>query len=425
MRLRATLLFLTLLWPALVAGGCTDTTDSLGSNEADHLHPVTKPPPAQYPNVLHDVLGLSPMAINNKINAVYQQLFHGDLGTQAIYVGPNQTAGGGAPVAGPDEAYIYDVLHGQIRSEGIGLGMMIEVELGQDSNRIEFENLWRYAKRHLQGMGADTGYFTSYCDSPDGMTNTSCFDPYGLEQFLTALIFAHDRWSTIGTIDYQADALALLHTMRFKEQDVGQAAGVTNTFDATTTLPFSTPDVASAGQTRPSIVMPAYYTIWAEAANDPMFTMAAASGRALWGAAANKTTGLLPIRSTFAGAAVNGWAIFDPEAYRNQINMVIDQSWTNAATGQPIVDKMLAFFTAQGNYGTSYTIDGTSCTNTFHEPSLVVTNAIAAAITTNSDRAQYLMTFWNLMVPIGNGRYYPGIMQLMGLLILSGQFQII
>ena len=51
---------------------------------------------------------------------------------------------------------------------------------------------------------------------------------------MTALIFANDRWgSTGGTIDYAADALALFHTLRHKEDDNGGVVdGVTNIFDA-------------------------------------------------------------------------------------------------------------------------------------------------------------------------------------------------
>ncbi|HXJ18802.1 MAG TPA: glycosyl hydrolase family 8 [Polyangia bacterium] len=413
MRARAAWLFVVL---AAAAAGCQDTTDSLGSNEASELHAITNRP-ATYQNPLRDVLNLSQDAINRKINSVYMQLFHGDADTQAIYV----------PVANTDQAYIYDVLHSQIRTEGQGLGMMIEVELepGSKTNQSEFDSLWRYAKNQLQ---VSSGYFTSFCDSADQMTSTTCLDPYGLQQFVTALIFAHDRWGSGGAIDYQAEALALLHTMRFTvDGDGGVAGGVTNTFDATSNLPYSTPDFASMGQTRPSIVMPGYYAVWAQAAHQQMFADAAASGRVLWQAAANAMTGLTPIRSNFDGTPVMGWSVFDPESYRTQINMVIDQYWTGITTSSPICNQILAFFTGQGisSYGTSYTIDGMTCTNTFHEPSLVVANAIAAGGSSNSDRQQYLSALWNMQIPTGNGRYYAGILQLLGLMILGGQFQII
>jgi oligosaccharide reducing-end xylanase len=180
-----------------------------------------------------------------------------------------------------------------------------------------------------------------------------------------------------------------------------------------------------AMQTRPSIVMPGYYEIWAQAANQPMFHQAAINGRALWLAAAHPTTGLTPIRATFDGKAVTGWAVFNPESYRTQINMVIDQYWTLGSPANiTICNQILAFFTAQGmsSYGTSYSIDGTNEINPFHEPSLVDANAIAAGITTNTDQKQYLNALWNQNIPTANGRYYNGLLQLLGLMILGGQF---
>lgn len=415
--MRAGRLSLLLLLLAGAGAGCTDTTDSLGSNEAGNLHAVAKQ--TTVPNPLKDVLGQSPTAINAKINSVYNQLFHGDPNTQAIYVA----------VPGSDQAYIYDVLHSQVRTEGMGLGMMIEVELGGKTNQSEFDSLWRYAKSQLQvKSGPNAGYFWSYCDSADQMSSTMCLDPYGFEQFLTALIFAHRSWGSTGDVDYQADALALLHTLRFKEEDNGGViGGVTNMFDATANLPYSLPDYSSMGQTRPSIVMPGYYAVWAQAANDPTFDQAADAGRGLWTATADAKTGLTPIRSTFLGGPVMGWNVFDPESYRAQINMVIDQYWTGSTASTKILNNILAFFTSQGflTYGTAYIPDGSACTNPQHEPSLVIANAIAAGVSTNPDRNQYLNALWTMPVQTGMARYYSGILQLLGLMILGGQFTVI
>src|SRR5439155_7415925 len=93
------------------------------------------------------------------------------------------------------------------------------------------------------------------------------------------------------------------------------------------------------------------------------------------------------------------------------------------------LNRLLAFFSGVGisSYGTSYTLDGTQCTNPLHETSLVASNAIAAGVCTtctNADRMQYLSAFWTMSAPIGQSRYYTRLLQLWGLLILSGQFQI-
>src|SRR5213079_3052149 len=136
-----------------------------------------------------------------------------------------------------------------------------------------------------------------------------------------------------------------------------------------------------------SILMPAYYGVWAQAVLDPTFTAAKTSGRTLLNASANASTGLTPIRATFSGAPVSGWAVFDPECYRTQINMVIDQFWSGGSTFTAELNRLLSFFTGQGinTYGTSYSLDGKTEMNMTHEPSLVVANAVAAGVSTNMD----------------------------------------
>jgi len=401
------------LLAVVLAAGCQTTTDSLGGNEAGALQAVHGPP--SYQNVLKDVLGFSDAMISTKISGAFSQLFDPDPTPQSIYV---------VSSSDPMQAYIMDVLHGQVRSEGQGLGMMIAVQLNKQD---VFDHLWRYAKMRLAATGVNTGYFNSYCDSADQSRSSPCLDPFGLEQFVTALIFAYNRWgSSTGGIDYQADALSLFHTIRYKVQDNGGPdSGVTNTFDSTALLPYSVPDVSSAGVTRASIVMPGYYAIWAQADDDQMFADAATSGRTFLKAAAHPSSGLTPIRSTFDGAPVSGWAVFDPEAYRAQINLVIDQLWTGTSHAAE-ADRLLAFFTSEGinTYGTAYTWDGNTCTNPMRELSLVVANGVAAAISTRMDRMSYLSAFWNMPTPTGNSRYYAGLMQLWGLLILGGQFHV-
>jgi oligosaccharide reducing-end xylanase len=398
---------------ALGLAACSATTDSLGFNstESKKLLPLT--PPASYPNAFRDLLGQSDAAISAKINSTFNALFHGSP-PFAIYV----------PV-GTDQAYIEDTFHNnQIRTEGMGLGMMICVELDK---RDEFDRLWTYAKEVIQTRtGPDAGYFPSFCDDASGTTTTSCLDPYGFEQFVTALIFANDRWSSTGTIDYATDALALFHTLHHKQDDNGGIVnGVTNMFDATTNLPFDVPDVSAAGVTRPSLIMPGYYALWAEADADPVWTAAAERGRAFWQSAANPSTGCTPVRAGFDGAPLPGWATFQAEGYRVQISAVIDQIWSGGnAWNVAETNQLLAFFTSQGpNYARFFTLDG-MVVDPMHDPSLVIANGIAALASTNVDRASYVSAVWNMDPPVGDGRYFSGILDMLGLLILSGQFRV-
>lgn len=407
-------------WSGLVCAAlsslpaCGTTVDSLGHDlpaDAESLRPLTGP--GEYPNPLSDVLGLSDEEIAAKIAAVFEHLFYGDPATEAIYF----------PV-GADQAFIRDILHDDIRTEGIGYGMIVAVELDK---REEFDRLWTYARAELEYTdGANQGYFRSSCDTNDGAT-TLCVDPFGTEQFLTALLFAHGRWESNGGIDYEADALRLFHVLRDKEaQNGGVVDGVTNSFDGATQLPFDEPNTAASEYTRPSVVMPAYYELWAQATADAFWSDAAESGRVYWQAAAHPTTGLLPVRAYFDGTPVEAWSTFAPEAYRTHLNMTLDRIWFDSdAWLVEAGDRLLEFFFAQGidAYGKEYSLDGT-VVDPSHDAALVAMNGVTALIATRQERVEFIQAVWDLEPPVGTGRYYSGILHLLALLTLSGQYRV-
>lgn len=391
--------------------------DSLGYDDprdaapdAPVLHPLTGP--ASYPNAFQDVLGKTPTEITAKISNAFDLLFHGDPTTQAIFF-----------QVGPDQAYIRDTLHDDVRTEGIGYGMIIAVELGK---RVEFDQLWRYAKSVAQySSGSNAGYFSSSCDTPTSAV--PCVDPFGLEQFVMALLFAHDLWGSGGSIDYATDVRMLFDVMRNKEvHNGGVVDGVTNTFDAATKLVFDVPNTESATYSRPSIEMPAYYELWAQATGDSFWTDAATAARDYWQRSANAGTGLMPTRASFDGTPVPGSDTFDAEGYRTQLNMVLDRIFFGKTPWE--VDesnRLLDFFFQQGidQYGRQYTLDGTVIVG-MHDPSLVAVNGATALIATSDQRVAFIDAAWNLPVPTGLPRYYNGILDLLALLILSGQYRV-
>ena len=415
---RATALAVLALVFAAGLAGCDGTADSIGYDQKSggHLAPLTKP--ASYPNLFKE-LGHSDVEIANKIAAWFAQLFHGDAGSQSIYF-----------TVGTDQANIQDILHNkEIRTEGMGLGMMVAVQLDK---REEFDRLWTYAATVLERKnGAGRGYFQSHCDTPT-MTTEPCDDPYGEQQMLTALIFAHDRWGSTTTIDYETEALELLNVLRHKEDENGGVVdGVTNTFDVSSGLPWDVPTDVAASQSfgRPSIVMPAYYDLWAQATGDAFWTRAAAAARDYWRRAAHPMTGLMPVKATFTGEAVPNYDNFLAESYRAQINMALDQIWTTAVPDDWEVteaDRLLSFFSDEGidTYGATFTVDGTTI-DPSHDWALVACNGVTAMIARMSlDRAKYVSNVWAVPPPVGTGRYYTGILGLTSLLMLSGQYMI-
>jgi oligosaccharide reducing-end xylanase len=371
-----------------------------------------------YPNPF-GVLGKTDAQISDKITQTFNQLFHGDPNSQAIYF-----------EIGTEQASIQDILHGsQVRTEGIGLAMMICVELDK---RDEFDRLWNYATDLLEYKdGTRRGYFKSICDTAAGETEV-CDDPYGEAQMTTALIFAHDRWgSTTGNINYETGAVSLLDVMRHKQdQNGGIVGGITNTFDEVTGLPFDMPVswMAVARRGRPSIVMPAYYDLWARATGDAFWSRAAVAGREYWKKVAYPTTGLMPVRATFSGGMVPDWNTFMPEAYRAQINMALDFIWSLSGGEQwnrDEADNLITFFSNQGIdfYGTSYTLDGTPL-NPVRDNALVAVNGITAGIATQINRSSFVNEVWGMATPTGLARYYDGILNLTALMILGGQYRV-
>jgi len=51
-------------------------------------------------------------------------------------------------------------------------------------------------------------------------------------------------------------------------------------------------------------------------------------------------------------------------------------------------------------------------------------NGVTALIATNENRKAFIDAAWNLSIPTGTPRYYTGLLQLLGLMVLGGQFRV-
>jgi len=431
--------------------GCRSTVDSLGyDDDPTGAHLRRMHGPASYPNAFRDLLGKTNAEIADKIASAFNQLFHGDPSTQAIYF----------PVAGQDQAYIKDILHGDIRSDGMGLGMLIAVEMGKHD---EFDRLWNYARTSMQVQtGPDKGYFLSSCATSVN-PGVTCFEPFGPQQMLMALLLANDLWGspaadggvalagadagTAAAADYAAAASELLTVMRHKvDQNGGIVAGVTDMFDPVSALVFGQPDSAYADVTRPSIEMPGYYDLWAQATGDPFWTRAAGAGRDYWKRVADPATGLVPSGSHLDGSVIADSDTFSSEAYRSLVNFVVDCVWAAGAAGTadpsttppaaaaPAPDRswdvaeanlLLGFFIGAdiNQYGREFTLDGLTL-DPDRDPALVAANGITGAISTIGRRSDFIQAVWDMDIATGNARYFTGTMQMLGLLLLGGQFRV-
>ena len=309
----------------------------------------------------------------------------------------------------------------------MGFGMMIAVQLGR---RDEFDRLWRHAKSTLRATGANDGYYESYCDNVDGNSSVACIDPFGMEQFAMALVFAHGRWKSTGAIDYEADALELLDVMQHKEElNGGIVDEVTNVFHPDTKLASHEPNLSAWSFTRPSIEIPAYYSLWAQATGNGFWAGAADAGRAYTRLVSHPTTGLVPLRAFLTGAPVTGggWDAFRPEAYRTELHLAFDGIWFAGVDPWVVeaADRLIGFFASQGleTYGKAYALDGTVLDAT-RETALIAANGALAAVATRTERTGFIQAVWDMETPTGQARYYAGMVDLVSLLVLGGRFQV-
>jgi len=412
-----------------VATGCSGTLDSLSADTGESggsagalgvavvptsLRPVTHS--GDYYNAFADLLGKTQPEISGKIEVAFQQLFHGADGESIYYPDPKA----------PNRFFIADALHKDVRTEGIGLGMMIAVELEAD-HKTEFDQLWRYSKANKQvTSGSAKGYFKSQCGED---TPSDCYDVYGMQLFALALMLADGRWHSSADMPYASDALALLDAFLNKEATNGGVVnGIGNAFSIEDHLVREEPTLADAGfTTRSSLQMPAAYWYWEKATGMPFWGSAAKASRALLVNAADPNTGLWPMRSYFDGAPVAGSPGFTQQAYRTQLNLALDALWGSASADQAeLANRVLNFFSSEGiaSYGSTFDTDG-SPLDTSHAAALVSVNgALSVATASNANRKAFVQAVWDQPIPTGDYRYYEGLLYLMSMLILSGQMQV-
>src|ERR1700687_2794653 len=134
----------------------------------------------QYRNLFAEA-GHSPKEISARIDTAFQQLFHGNPETQAVYFPAGENAQG--PLA-----YLTDWNNHDVRTEGMSYGMMIAVQLDK---KAEFDALWNWAKTYMyisNPKHPSFGYFSWSCKT-DGSPNEETAAPDGQEYFVMSTYF--------------------------------------------------------------------------------------------------------------------------------------------------------------------------------------------------------------------------------------------
>jgi oligosaccharide reducing-end xylanase len=376
--------------------------------------------------------GHSQKEISQKLENAYRQLFHGDSATMTVCFESGRNGNG--PLA-----YVSDVLHHDVRTEGISYGMMISVQMNK---KAEFDAIWNWAMSFMYVSSKDhpsEGYF-SWSLKTNGTPNSETPAPDGEEYMVMSLYFASGRWGNgEGIYNYRDWADRILTTMRHHPLKTGPTKFGSRTVGAMVNEEHKmirfVPNVGKTDFTDPSYHLPAFYELWARwgpEADRSFWAAAADTSRSFFQRTVNAKTGLAPDYANFDGTAYSTpfnqrSANFSFDARRTQMNWSVDWLWWHKDPGeQDLSNRIQTFFASHGldTYGTQYTLNG-QLLDKNHAKGLIATNAVASLAATHNLAKDFVEALWNTPVPSAfNERYYDGLLYLMSMLHCSGEFRI-
>jgi oligosaccharide reducing-end xylanase len=385
----------------------------------------------KYRNLLVE-MGYQPQQVESKLQEVFNDVFSGP---NSVYFEVGDSLG-----------YISDVKNHDVRTEGMSYGMMIAVQF--DKKDI-FDRLWRWSKRYMQHQsGPREGYFAWSCKT-DGTHNAEGAASDGELYYITALIFASNRWGNSSGIDYLTEARHILNcTMpRGKERQA-------YLIDPETKLITFTPDGFGQRFTDPSYHIPAFYEVWARWADDgrsDYWRVCAKSSRQLLHKATHPVTGLNGDMCQYDGSPMpamghrsGGSNNFRYDSWRVPMNIVLDYEWCceDGEWQRKYGERIQNFFYSQGvdTFVDQYRVDGTlpsedeilgagGFRKLRHSIGLVATTATTAMLYNDSRSREFVDALWNARhEPFSDGyfdAYYDGLLRLFAFMHLSGHYRVI
>ena len=400
----------------------------------------------RYRNVFVE-MGYRPTEVDAKLKEVFNDVFRGP---HKVYFEVGDSLG-----------YVSDIKNHDARTEGMSYGMMIAVQMGE---KDIFDRLWRWSRKYMQHQsGQREGYFAWSCKT-DGTHNAEGAASDGELYFITALLFASNRWGNHTGIDYKREAQHILDCIQprdFKEErprrafpGMPPASGKIFLIDPETRLITFTPDGFGQRFTDTSYHIPAFYEVWAQWGDDgraDYWRDCAEKSRAFLHKAIHPQTGLNPDMCQFDGKPLegfggrrNGGANFRYDSWRVPMNITLDYEWSgkDSLWQRQYGEKIQDFFYSQGidHFVDQYRVDGSlpeddeilqagGLRKLRHSIGLVSTLAAASILCQHEKRKEFVDALWNARhEPFDDGyfdAYYDGLLRLFALMHLSGRYRVI
>ncbi|MBO4819889.1 MAG: YidC/Oxa1 family insertase periplasmic-domain containing protein [Prevotella sp.] len=405
----------------------------------------------QYRNLFVE-MGYNPMAVERKMQEVFNDVF---TGPNKVYFEVGDTLG-----------YISDIKNHDVRTEGMSYGLMIAVQM--DKKDI-FDRLWRWSKKYMQHKdGPREGYF-AWSLKTDGTRNAQGAASDGELYFITALIFASNRWGDDTGINYKAEAQHILNCTMPKEYEPEQRGGFGGfggfggqqqsgpqkmfLIDPETKLITFTPDGFGQRYTDPSYHIPAFYEVWARWADDgrsDYWMECARKSREFLHKAIDEKTGLNPDMCQYDGSEMqmprfpgrppgqgqaqaqgqqgqpqtpprNGSSNFRYDSWRVPMNIALDYEWSCADKEwqRQYGERIQNFFYTQGvdSFVDQYRVDGSlpegneilqagGFRKLRHSIGLVATTAAASMMCSHEKSKEFVKALWEAKhVPFEDGYF--------------------
>ena len=339
---------------------------------------------------------------------------------------------------GSDMAYISDVKNKDVRTEGMSYGMLLAV---MRDKKDMFDRLWRWSVKYMQHKeGPRKGYFAWHCRT-DGTIISQGTASDGELYYVTALLFASNRWGNNTGINYKKDAQDILDAMFSKTGE----GGIYNIFNVEHKLITFTPDGNGWQYTDPSYHLPAFMEIWAEFADDgrsEFWRECANAAREFLRKTCDPVTGINPDQAQYDGKPLRR-AAFYYDSWRVPMNIAMDFSWYNkdAAWQTGYANRLLGMLYEKygvSNFPDQFAPDGGAPESIMgaggfrtlrHSIGFVGSAATLALVSDSPIGWKFIDELWKQKLePYEDGYYdgyYDGLIYLFSLLHLSGQYQIV
>lgn len=355
-----------------------------------------------------------------------------------VFEGPNRVYF----EVGDSMGYVSDLKNQDARTEGLSYGMMIAVQLNK---KDVFDRIWRWSKKYLQHQeGPREGYFAWSINPKTLKKNSEGSASDGELYYITALLFAANRWGNNTGIDYYGEARRILDAM-WKKKGSGNIYNLINTEHKQITF---VPEGNMYLWTDPSYHLPAFMEVWALYANDghaQFYRDCADTSRAFLHRACHPVTGLNPDYAEFSGAPhFARWMPmgFRYDSWRVPMNIAMDYNWfgRDGAWQEEYAKRFQGFLRSKGihTFEDQFNLDGSRPDTILqaggfkklrHSLGLVATSATASLVNKEKNSLDFVHALWEAKLePYSDGYfdpYYDGLLYVFSLLHLSGQYQVI